>query len=91
MSSYSRTEMEKVERTGSILQQKNVSFPQNLGLCTLKMKRFAEMNKIADDSIHKRGNFIDFIDSRQNKWIFVMFPNPPPPLFWEISPKKTLI
>ena len=29
-----------------------------------KMKRFAEMNKIADDSIHKRGNFIDVIDSR---------------------------
>ena len=44
--------------------KKYISFPQNLWLCMLKIKRLAEMNKIADDSIHKRGNFNDFIDSR---------------------------
>ena len=51
-------------KSGEHAPTKKVSFPQNLWLCTLKIKRFAEMNKIADDSIHKRGNFIDFIDSR---------------------------
>lgn len=48
-------------------------FPQILWLYMRKVKKFTKMNVIADYSVHKRGNFIVFVDYMSKQWICVNF------------------
>ena len=48
-------------------------FPQILWLYMRKVKKITEMNMIADDSVHKQGNCIVFVDYMSKKWICVKF------------------
>ena len=58
-----QTDMEKAGTTGTMVPQK-FQFPAKSLDVHAKNVKFAEMNKIADDSIHKRCNFIVILDSR---------------------------